>query len=184
MACNQTLSGIAKDCTPSMGGIVEAYIAAYSDVTAVTVTDGKISAITLRTPGSGETGSVKFKRFTFRRNTSNFASTLNVDPAVGTSFVSTDIMLQFNRMETTKRVEMAALAVNELAVFVLDANGKYWYFGKDEAVCASAGDGQTGTARADGNRYTITLQDNAKEFPYEMNVGSGTGQIDLSTIVE
>ena len=30
---------------------------------------------------------------------------------------------------------------------------------------ASAGDGQTGTARTDGNRYSITLTDNQESFP-------------------
>ena len=34
---------------------------------------------------------------------------------------------------------------------------------------ASASDGQTGTARADANRYTITLQDESLEMPYEVD---------------
>ena len=52
--------------------------------------------------------------------------------------------------------------------FVKDANGIYWYLGYDEPVNASAADGQTGTARGDANRYTITLQDNSKEMPMEV----------------
>ena len=82
--------------------------------------------------------------------------------------MTTDLLLQFNRMETTKRVEMSALAVNDLVAIVKDANGIYWYLGYDEPVNASAGDGQTGTARGDANRYTITLQDNSKEMPMEV----------------
>ena len=38
-----------------------------------------------------------------------------------------------------------------------------------EPVNASAGDGQTGTARSDANRYTITLQDNSLEMPFEVD---------------
>jgi hypothetical protein len=72
-------------------------------------------------------------------------------------------------METVKRVEITALALGDLAVIVKDANGKYWYLGKDEPVNASAGDGQTGTARSDANRYTITLQDNSLQMPYEVS---------------
>lgn len=144
-----------------MGGIAEVYIANFDDVSTVTATDEKISAITMA-------ASAKFKKYAFRKGTGSFTSTLNVDAANGISYVSTDIVLQFNRMETTKRVEMAALAVNELVVIVKDANGLYWYFGKDEPVTASAGDGATGTARGDANRYTITLQDNAKTFPMEV----------------
>lgn len=161
MSCSQTLSGIVRDCSPSMGGIAEVYIANFDDVSTVAVTDEKISAITMA-------ASAKFKKYAFRKGTGSFTSTLNVDAANGISYVSTDIVLQFNRMETSKRVEMAALAVNELVVIVKDANGVYWYFGKDEPVTASAGDGATGTARGDANRYTITLQDNAKTFPMEV----------------
>lgn len=161
MACNQTLSGLIRDCATSIGGIVEAYIANFDDVSGVTATDGAISAIAM---ASGK----KFKKYAFRKGTGSFTSNLQVDAANGVNFVQTDIIFQFNRMETTKRVEMAALAVNELAVIVKDANGKFWYFGADEPVCASAGDGQTGTARTDGNRYTITLQDNSESWPMEV----------------
>jgi hypothetical protein len=59
--------------------------------------------------------------------------------------------------------------MGDLAVIVKDANGKYWYLGKDEPVNASAGDGQTGTNRGDANRYTLTLQDNSLEMPYEVD---------------
>ena len=46
MPCTQTLAGLLHDCAPSMGGIVAVYIANYADVTAKTITDGKVSAIT------------------------------------------------------------------------------------------------------------------------------------------
>ena len=85
-------------------------------------------------------------------------------------------------METVKRIEMEALAMNDLAVIVKDANGKYWYFGYDEPVSASAGDGQTGTARGDSNRYSITLQDNSDTWPYEILVGEEG--VDISSIAE
>ena len=84
-------------------------------------------------------------------------------------------------MDTTKRVEIAALAQSELAVIVKDANGSYWYLGLDAPVKASAGDGLTGTARADRNGYSITLQDNSLDLP--ANILVGDGGVDLSTIV-
>ena len=175
MACNQALAGLLQDCEASMGGIREAYIANFSDVTGVTVTEGQITAITMAE-------SAKFKKYYFKRDTSSFTSTLNVDPANGVNYVSTDIVLLFTRMDTTKRTEVAALSTNELVLIVRDANGKYWYFGHDEPVVASAGDGQTGTAKSDGNRYSITLQDNAVTWPYEVLVGEEG--VDLSTIVD
>lgn len=161
MACNQTLSGLVKDCAPSMGGIVEALIANFDDISEVTITDNKVSAITMAS-------SAKFHRYSFARNTGSLTSNYTIDPATGVRFVASDLVLQFNRMETTKRVEISALAQNDLVVIVKDANGKYWFLGKDEPVNATAGDGLTGTARADRNGYSITLQDNSLEMPYEV----------------
>ena len=162
MACNQTLCGLVKDCSPSMGGITEVLLANREDVSAVTADSGKISEITMAS-------SAKFKRYTFARNTGSMTSTYTIDQASGVRYVTTDLLLQFNRMETAKRVEISALAVNDLVAIVKDANGIYWYLGYDEPVNASAGDGQTGTARGDANRYTITLQDNSKEMPMEVD---------------
>lgn len=162
MACNQTLSGLVKDCSPSMGGITEVLLANREDVSAVTADSGKISEITMAS-------SAKFKRYTFARNTGSMTSTYTIDQASGVRYVTTDLLLQFNRMETAKRVEISALAVNDLVAIVKDANGIYWYLGYDEPVNASAGDGQTGTARGDANRYTITLQDNSKDMPMEVD---------------
>lgn len=159
MTCTQTLGGILKDCSPSMGGIAEAYIANHSDVTKVTLTGDKISEIA---------AAGKFKAYSFRKETSQFTSTLNKNLQNGTTYVSTDINLVFNRMETTKRIEIAALSLGELAVIIKDNNGCYWYFGYDEPVTATAGDVQSGTARADRNGYSITLQDNARSYPYEI----------------
>jgi hypothetical protein len=86
-------------------------------------------------------------------------------------------------METTKRVEMSALAVNDLRAIVKDANGVYWLLGEEEPVVAQAADGQTGTAKTDANRYSISLEDNNSTFPKEILVGS-TGGVDLDSIVD
>lgn len=162
MPCTQTLSGLAKDCSANMGGIVEVMIANFDDVSTVTVSDGMISAITMA-------GAAKFKKYGFAKNTGSLTSTYTMDVASGVKYVTSDLLLQFNRMQTAARVEITALALGDLAVIVKDANGKYWYLGKDEPVNASAGDGQTGTARADANRYTITLQDESLEMPFEVD---------------
>lgn len=161
MACLQTLNGIALDCTNSIGGIREVYIANYADIVSQTVTDGKISALTLATGAAG------FKKYEFRRNTASMTSTLNVDATNGNS-VSTDLVLSFLKQETDKRIEISALSIGELAVIVKDANGLYWYLGKDMPVGASAGGAESGTTYTDGNRYTITLQDNSLDYPFEM----------------
>ena len=174
MACSQTLTGIANDCLASMGGIVEAYIANHADVSAVTETANKITGLTLAT-------GAKFKKYAFARNTGSLSSNYTIDDTTGAKFVVSDLVLQFNRMETAKRLEITALAQGELVVIVKDANGAYWFLGKDAPVRASAGDGLTGTARADRNGYSVTLQDNSLELPLEVLVGEGG--VDLDEIV-
>ena len=175
MACTQTISGLAQDCLNSKGGISEVYLANYEDVTDITVTDGMVKGITM---ASGK----KFKRYYFRPGTSSMASTLNVDLAAGVNFVQTDLTMLFSRMETTKRIEMSALAVNDLRAIVKDSNGVFWLLGEEEPMVASAGDGQTGTAKTDANRYSITLQDSNTTFPKEIFVGSGG--VDIDSIVD
>lgn len=161
MSCSQVLSGIAKDCQPSKGGIKRVLIANYADVTQITETQEQVTAITMN---EGAT----FKEFIPARNSSNFTENNQIDTANGTNFVQTDIQLIFNRMDTAKRVELKALALNELVVIVEDANGAYWLFGKDEPVMASAGTGESGTARTDRNGFTITLQANDKTLAPEV----------------
>lgn len=161
MACNVAINGLAVDCLPSIGGVSEVYIANSDDVTTVTAADGKVTAITLA-------ASAKFKKFWFRRNTASMTSTATIDVSTGANFVTTDLALQFNRMDTAKRMEIAALSVNEMAVIVKDANGVYWYLGYDHPVIASAADGATGTAATDANKYGITLQDISQQMPMEV----------------
>lgn len=158
MACSQTIAGLVQDCATSKGGVAEVYIANYADVASVTVTTNQITAITM------ETGKV-FYRYYFRPNTASMTSTLNVDAAAGVNFVQTELTMLFSRMETTKRVEMAALAVNDLVAIVKDSNGVMWYLGEEEPITATAADGQTGTQKTDANRYSITLTDANSSWP-------------------
>lgn len=161
MSCSQILNGIARDCTASKGGVRRALIANYADVVGITETTDQVSAITM---ADGAT----FKEYIPARQASSVAQNAAINVENGSNYVQSDIVLVFNRMETAKRVELKALALNELVVIVEDANGKFWYFGKDEAVFASAADGLTGTARADRNGFSITLQANDMTFAPEV----------------
>lgn len=164
MACSQTLNGIAASCETNVGGIREVYICNYTDVTEfeVDATTHLIDTITMAQ-------SAKFKAYYFKKNTSSLTSTLNVDPSAGINFVQSDLSLVFSKQDTTKRMEIAALALGELRVIVKDANGKYWFLGAEEFVSATAGTAETGVNRTDGNRYTITLTDYSSSYPYEVD---------------
>lgn len=111
---------------------------------------------------------VEWYEYNFKKNTSSMTSTLNVDVANGVNYVSTELALQFNKMNTVKRIEMQGLAVNDMWVIVQDSNNTYFYLGYNEPVNASAGGGETGAVKTDGNKYTITLTDESDTWPYEV----------------
>lgn len=166
MACNVTLNGIAKDCLGAVGGIREVYIASYDDVTGFTVEDNVITQVVTAPETNPQP---VFKTYEFRKNTGSFTTTINNDDTNGTTYFSSEIILQFRRQETEKRIEIAALAVGDTRVIVKDYNGRYWFFGYDEPVTLSTGTAETGTAKADFNGYNITLLDESSVMPYEID---------------
>ena len=163
--CTTSLKAIAYDCSASKGGIVDAYIANYKENLFTIGDDGSGSSIVTAV----QTAETTWYRYQFRRNTGSFTSTLNVDDANGVNYVSTEITLQFTRMEAAKRAAIASLALGGVAVLVKDANGIWWAFGVEAPVYASSGTGQTGTAATDGNFYNIVLTDEQSTFPYSVS---------------
>lgn len=164
MACNVTLTGIGLDCGcgVNLSGVKRILIADYSKVSAVTVATGEISTITMA-------ASSHFYEYYPAKNTGSLTKTMTKDESTGVKYYTNEVVAQFNKMETTKRTEFAALDNACLAVIVQDMNGKYWYLGKDNWVSASAVVGQTGAGIDDGNFYTLTLTDISSELPYEVD---------------
>ena len=162
MSCtNYTLKGITNDCSTSKGGIREIYIADWAkDIFTVGASDNTVTELKAET---------QWYKYYVKRNTSSFTSTATIDLANGVNFVSTELTLVFTKMETSKRVEMSALLLNDVAVLVVDANNKVWCLGLNNPVNASAGTAESGTAASDGNKYTLTLTDESDTFPFEFS---------------
>ena len=160
MSCTAyTLKGITNDCSTSKGGIREIYIADWQkDIFTVGDSAGTVTALKSKT---------QWYKYYVKRNTSSFTSTATIDLANGVNYVSTELTLVFTKMETSKRIEMSALLLNDVAVLVVDANNKVWCLGKDNPVNATAGTAESGTAASDGNKYTLTLTDESDTFPFE-----------------
>lgn len=167
MACSQTLKGYtALDCAPSKGGVKNIYIANFDDVTAVGIDDASTAAtVTGFTMASGTT----WHKYTMRRNTASMTSTLNFDETVGVNYVSTDVVIRFNKLDTPQRIEMSALVLAETRVVVEDANGKFWLMGLNEPCVPSAGTAQTGTQKSDGSYYELTLQSSDDTWPLQLS---------------
>lgn len=179
MACKSfALSGIAMGCKDVMGGIKEVYIIKTADVTSkkLNTEESQIATITLA-EGS------KFKTYKFRKGTASMTSTAASDEAIGNFSVTSELALQFSKMETSKRLEIMALCLEDVEAIVLDWNGKYWYLGYEFPVSATAATAQTGTAATDLNGYNVTLTDTASEFPYEVPADVVEGLIQTAPVV-
>jgi len=167
MAC-QALEAILKSCDNNSGGIYGIWINQQDDIASIVPTDPSagsgwtITAINLVNP----TGS--FTNYYIRRNTSNFTEDSTIDLVNGSSFVTQTINLMFHRREADKSRAIKILGAGQeyLVAIVLDANGKYWYF--PYLQLSATGEG-SGTARADGSKYSVTLVAENEYLAYEVD---------------
>ena len=164
--CNNITGFTYDSCESNMGGIKKIWLANYVEDAVVVdsspaATNGSITAYT-----SGVTVSA-FTEFPMRKNVASMTSTLNVAEEGGT-YVTTELNMVFSKMDTQKRLAVVALAQSEAMAIVKDSNNKYWFLGKDNPLTVSAGTGETGTAKADPNHYTVTLTDESEQYPYPL----------------
>lgn len=173
MSCNTIKAFTYDKCEANLGGIKNVWLANYEENVATVaesasgeganqILESAITAITLRDEGNG------FVKYPMRKNVASMTSTLN-NSTEGASYVTTELAMVFSKMETQKRIAIQALALGEAMAIVEDSNGKFWFLGKDAPLTATAGTGETGTAKADRNAYTVTLTDESLEFPHEVS---------------
>ena len=159
MSC-EALQSIQKNCSNNIGGIKNVWVNQQDEISGVTVSAGAwiVSAITVGVP---------CVPFAINRNTGNYTEDTAVDLINGSSFVTQTITLMFNRRDKDKSEAINVLGSGQqyLAVFIQDANDKYWYF--ENVQLTATGEG-SGTARADGSKYSITLLAEAEHLAYEV----------------
>lgn len=151
-------------CQTNIGGCRALYLSNYKkDYVQVGIESGATEGvITGVTSGTG----VEWQEFPFRKDQCSFTSTLNVSGE--SKYVSTELTINWGKMDTNKRLAVQALVMGQAMGIVQDMNGKYWFLGKDAPLECTAGSGQTGAARADVNQYSVTLTDESTDFPLEM----------------
>jgi hypothetical protein len=164
----QALEAILKSCDNNSGGIYGIWINQQDEIASITPTDPslglgwEITNITL-------SGLVLFENFYIRRNTSSFTEEAAIDLVNGSSFVTQTIALMFHRREADKSRAIKILGSGQqyLTAIVLDANGKYWYFPYLQVSAVAEG---SGTARADGSKYAVTLVAENEYLAYEVDM--------------
>jgi hypothetical protein len=166
MACD-ALETIVKSCDNNSGGIYGIWINQQDNIASITPTDPsastwEISAITL------EALAPNFTEFQIKRNTGSFTEEAAIDLINGSSYVTQTITLMFHRRDKDKSNAIKILGSGQqyLTAIVLDANGLYWYFPYLQVTGVGEG---SGTARADGSKYSVTLLSENEYLAYEID---------------
>ena len=169
MSCANIKNFTYDACQGNIGGVKKVWVANYVDNAAVVAESGDTEGIITGFTSAVTTGS--FYEFQFRKNTASMTSTLNVNDN-GSSYVSTELSLVFSRMDADKRAAIMSLVLSDAMVVVEDCNGIMWFLGQENPVNVSAGTGETGTAKADNNAYSVTLTDDNTVFPRQFSVAT------------
>jgi hypothetical protein len=74
----------------------------------------------------------------------------------------------FHRREASKSkaIKILSEGQRDLAIIVKDANGKYWYFPFAQLSATAEG---SGTAKADGSKYSVTFIAENENLAYEVD---------------
>lgn len=164
MATCTALNGVAKSCDNNVGGVTEVFIYDAEDVSAIADSAGSITSMTLATGGVGQ-------QFVIKRNTSNYTEEAAIDLVNGSSFITQTINLMFHRREASKSyaIQLLGEGQRDLVIIVKDANGLYWVF--DDMQLSAVGEG-SGTAKADGSKYSVTFVGEAVEYAWEASLAT------------
>jgi len=160
MSCT-TLTAITKGCDNNIGGITAIYINDMDNISSTTIDSANWIV-------DAQTASPSYETFEFRRNTGNFTEETSVDFANGSTFVTATITLMFHRREASKSkaIKILSEGQRDLAIIVKDANGKYWYFPMAQLSATAEG---SGTAKADGSKYSVTFIAENENLAYEVD---------------
>lgn len=172
MACNTIREFTYDACTPNIGGIRNIWLANYVEGGATIAKTDEGTAL-VEGSVSGFAEGVTWQKYPMRKNTCSMTSTIN-NSTDGASYVTTELSLSFSKMEAQKRIAIQALAIGECMAVVEDSNGEMWFLGADAPLTATAGGGETGTAKGDANRYTLTLTDESYGLPYTLDESAKT----------
>jgi len=151
MACVSFSGGIAKDCANNIGGLTKVYLTDLDNITSFTQSGGTVSSITMA-------AMTDFYEFEFNRNSATFTEDLVKSVEAGSALFEQTLTLTIPRRDVTKRNTLSLLTQRDLAVIIKDSNGLYWYPGEVEGMYLSESTSTSGTAKADGSNYVLTLK--------------------------
>lgn len=183
MACDVTLTGISYGCDDlGVGGIVALAIANRADViTAVGAAniDNSTRIIDNVAVTALAAGDIMGVQFNLKDGFSVFSEVKTVNADGTTSTVPT-ISVEMPKMtvERVTALNQLSKAGAELVAFVQTAAGTYHVSGLDYGLYASTVDGNSGTSRAEKNRFQLTLtgEENGLSYQFEETTVGDAGK--------
>lgn len=151
MACVSFSGGIPKDCENNIGGLTKLYLTDFDNIVSYVQSGGTVSTITAASASY-------FYEFEFNRNSATFTEDLVKSVEAGSALFEQTITVTIPRRDVAKRNTLALLTQRDLACIIKDSNGLYWYPGAVEGLYLSESTSTSGTAKADGSNYVITLK--------------------------
>lgn len=165
MACN-CIETIVKTCDNNIGGIKGLWVWDMEDQVSITESTAtwSITQLTVSTASCAQ----PIVGFEFIRNQSNYTEETLVDLNNGSTYVNDTLNLIFTRREAAKSKSLKILGEGQryLGALVLDNNGLYWLF--QDLQLSATGEG-SGTAKADGSKYSVTLVGEVKDLAKEVS---------------
>ena len=160
------LETITKSCDNNIGGIRKIWLNDQENITTdpVVAVAGEVTTLAV---------SLDYTEFEINRNTGNYTEDTAVDLINGSTFITQTITLMFNRRDKAKSEAINILASGQryLTAIILDANDKYWFF--EDLQLTATGEG-SGTARADGSKYSVTLLAESEHLAWEITEAAVT----------
>jgi len=157
MACTVTLSGITYGCDDlGIGGIVELHLASKADILAEVTKDDPTRVISAATtPAANAVVEIEFH---LKDGFSVFSEVKTVNPTGGFTTVPT-ISVELPKMDAAKitALDQMSNGPKEMVALVKTAAGTYHAVGLDHGIYVSTVDGNSGTGRAEKNRFQLTL---------------------------
>lgn len=135
----------------SNSGIESVWLTSQSNIAALTYSNGVATTFT------GATTSMYYQ-FKPRKYTSSFGSKINVNAQNGTSFYTTNINLQFDKLDVTKRNIVSILSKGTFNAIVKTANGDYW-MAENLDLTESSFESASNTGEFAGYKLSLTTND-------------------------
>lgn len=170
MNCGSLTYGFDYECNEGTGGIKlgSVLIAQWDNITASTVTAGVVTSLT-------QAGATNFYRYQVRKKRAGDTTEFVNDHSTGTAVATSTFILELFKVSASKNVQLQLLMSKPLVIIYQDNNDVYHILGLNNGAEVTNVTRSIGKELTDMNGYTITVQHEDKDFPYEVQASVVTG---------